>query len=77
MPPLVNLTRQNAEQQLNALGLNLNIQIEERKDDIYTEGYVIQTDPASGSALTSGRNCYPYRFARPGCRTDRGSDACW
>ena len=30
MPPLVNLTRQNAEQQLNALGLNLNIQIEER-----------------------------------------------
>ena len=55
MPPLVNLTRQNAEQQLNALGLNLNIQIEERKDDIYTEGYVIQTDPASGSALTSGQ----------------------
>lgn len=55
MPPLVNLTRQNAEQQLNALGLNLNIQIEERKDAIYTEGYVIQTDPASGSALTSGQ----------------------
>ena len=55
MPPLVNLTRQNAEQQLNALGLNLNIQIEERKDDIYTEGYVIQTDPSSGTPLTSGQ----------------------
>ena len=55
MPPLVNLTRQNAEQQLNALGLNLNIQIEERKDDIYTEGYVIGTNPESGSALTSGQ----------------------
>lgn len=55
MPPLVNLTRQNAEQQLNALGLNLNIQIEERKDDIYTEGYVIQTDPVSDTPLTSGQ----------------------
>ena len=47
MPMLVNLTRQKAEQTLGALGLNLNIQIDERKDDIYTEGYVIETDPAS------------------------------
>ena len=55
MPPLVNLTRQNAEQTLNALGLNLNIQIDERKNDIYTEGYVIETDPASGTPLTEGQ----------------------
>ena len=55
MPPLVNLTRQNAEQTLNGLGLNLNIQIDERKNDIYTEGYVIETDPASGTPLTEGQ----------------------
>ena len=55
MPPLVNLTRQNAEQTLSALGLNLNIQIDERKNDIYTEGYVIETDPASGTPLTEGQ----------------------
>ena len=55
MPPLVNLTSQNAEQTLSALGLNLNIQIDERKNDIYTEGYVIETDPASGTPLTEGQ----------------------
>ena len=55
MPPLVNLTRQNAEQTLSALGLNLNIQIDERKNDIYTEGYVIETEPASGTPLTEGQ----------------------
>ena len=55
MPSLVNLSRQNAEQTLRTLGLDLNIQIEERKDDIYTEGYVIGTNPESGSALTSGQ----------------------
>ena len=55
MPTLVNLTRQNAEQTLNGLGLNLNIQIDERKNDIYTEGYVIETDPASGTPLTEGQ----------------------
>ena len=38
-----------------ALGLNLNIQIDERKDDIYTEGYVIETSPANGEPLTSGQ----------------------
>ena len=70
MPPLVNLTRQNAEQQLNALGLNLNIQIEERKDDIYTEGYVIQTDPVSDTPLTSGQTVTLVV-------SDRGSDARW
>ena len=55
MPMLVNLTRQKAEQTLGALGLNLNIQIDERKDDIYTEGYVIETSPANGEPLTSGQ----------------------
>ena len=55
MPMLVNLTRQKAEQTLGALGLNLNIQIDERKNDIYTEGYVIQTDPVSDTPLTSGQ----------------------
>lgn len=55
MPSLVNLTRQNAEQMLDALGLSLNIQIEERKNDIYTEGYVIETEPEANELLTSGQ----------------------
>ena len=55
MPTLVNISRQNAEQTLRGLGLELNIQIEERKDDIYTEGYVISTSPAAGEVLASGQ----------------------
>lgn len=66
MPPLVNLTRQNAEQQLNALGLNLNIQIEERKDDIYTGGPMSsrQTRHAARRSPAARLLPLPFRSAR-------------
>lgn len=55
MPRLVNLTRTSAEQMLNALGLELRVQIEQRNNDIYTEGCVIETTPEEGQTLTGGQ----------------------
>lgn len=56
MPRLVNLTRASAEQMLSELDLSLDIHIEERKNDIYTEGYVIETSPSDGQALRDGQS---------------------
>lgn len=52
---LVGMTQADAEANLNALGLDLNIQTSEDYSDDQVAGNVISTDPGSGSTVKKGQ----------------------
>ena len=54
MPDLVGDTKSNAESRLKALNISLKLTFREEESDDVEEGYVIRTDPASGSDLNEG-----------------------
>lgn len=55
MPNVINASRQNAQSMLDALPIRLSISIEERNSDLYTEGYVIESQPSFGAVLSEGQ----------------------
>ena len=48
MPPLVNQTVQAAQTALNALSVQVTVNIEYETSTTFTDGYVMATDPAAG-----------------------------
>ena len=54
MPQLTGQTEATARHQLDQLGLNLNVVIEEKYSDTISIGKVIETKPKSGQELTDG-----------------------
>ena len=55
MPPLVNQTVQAAQTALNALNMQVTVNIEYETSTTFTDGYVMATDPAAGETLTAGQ----------------------
>ena len=55
MPNLVNKSLQEAQAELNALPVSVVVNVTYQLSDVYTDGYVIETMPASGAALTDGQ----------------------
>ena len=55
MPNLVNKSLQEAQAELNALPVSVVVNVTYQLSDVYTDGYVIETMPASGAALTEGQ----------------------
>lgn len=55
MPPLVNQTVQAAQTALNALSVQVTVNIEYETSTTFTDGYVMATDPAAGETLTAGQ----------------------
>ena len=55
MPPLVNLSLQNANAALDALPIDVSVDVEYQTSDVFTDGYVISTVPAAGEPLRAGQ----------------------
>ena len=55
MPNLVNKSLQEAQAELNALPVRVVVNVTYQSSDVYTDGYVIETMPAFGAALTDGQ----------------------
>ena len=54
MPQVVNLNQSAAEQMLNALKLDIVVQIQRESSDVFVAGQVIRSEPAQGERLGRG-----------------------
>lgn len=55
MPNLVNQSLQSAQSSLDKLPLGVVVDVTYQSSEVYTDGYVIETVPAYGAALTDGQ----------------------
>ena len=58
MPALINVDYRVAKNQLENLGLGLVIELQATTHDSVTDGYIIETVPVEGAALTKGNTIY-------------------
>lgn len=65
MPDILNIDYRKAKIDLENLGLDLDIQVEEEYDDNVTEGYVISQVPEKGETLKKGSTVYITRSLGP------------
>ena len=56
MPNLLNRTLQDASLVLDGMSIDLSVEVEYESSDVYTEGYIMQTIPASEEPLKSGQH---------------------
>lgn len=56
MPNLVNESLQSAQTSLKMLGVSVVVDLQYESSDLYTDGYVIRTEPAAGDTLTEGQS---------------------
>lgn len=55
MPNLVNLTLQNAKSCLSTMSVNVVVDVDYEESDVYTDGYIIRTEPGYDQPLTDGQ----------------------
>lgn len=55
MPDLINSSLQSAQSYLSKMAVNVIVKVEYENSDVYTDGFVIRTDPAVGATLTDGQ----------------------
>lgn len=55
MPNLINTSLQSAQSYLSKMAVNVIVRVEYENSDVYTDGYVMRTDPAEGELLTDGQ----------------------
>lgn len=60
MPDLVNTSLQNAQSYLSKIAVNVLIKVEYENSDVYTDGYVIRTEPEENATLTDGQTVTLY-----------------
>lgn len=55
MPNLINSALQDAQSYLSKMAVNVIVKVEYENSDVYTDGFVIRTDPVEGETLTDGQ----------------------
>ena len=60
MPNLINSSLQNALSMLNSMSVSVSTQTVYQPSDVYTDGYIISTDPSYGEPLADGQEVILY-----------------